>query len=91
MSKKLLKFHVSECNEDRYMFYCPGCDEHHWISSSWTITGTEDNPTVRPSIRARKGGGINSVCHLFITDGKIHYLSDCTHSMKGCTVEMEEV
>jgi hypothetical protein len=30
-------------------------------------------------------------CHLFITDGKIEYLADCTHELAGKTVEMEEV
>ncbi len=25
-------------------------------------------------------------CHSFVTDGKIHFLSDCSHDMKGQTV-----
>lgn len=29
-------------------------------------------------------------CHSFITDGKIQYLSDCTHKLAGQTVELEE-
>jgi hypothetical protein len=31
-----------------------------------------------------------SVCHSFITDGKIQYLSDCTHNLVGQTIELEE-
>lgn len=29
------------------------------------------------------------ICHSFITDGQIQYLSDCTHSLAGKTVPME--
>jgi hypothetical protein len=28
------------------------------------------------------------VCHSFVTDGKIQYLNDCTHSLAGQTVEL---
>ena len=31
-----------------------------------------------------------SVCHLFITDGQIQFLDDCTHALSGKTVPMEE-
>lgn len=30
-------------------------------------------------------------CHSFVTDGRIEYLSDCTHSLAGQTVNMEDV
>lgn len=29
------------------------------------------------------------VCHSFITDGKIQYLSDCSHSSKNMTIELK--
>jgi hypothetical protein len=28
------------------------------------------------------------ICHTFVTDGKIQYLSDCTHELAGQTIEM---
>lgn len=31
-----------------------------------------------------------TVCHSFITDGKIQYLSDCTHALAGKTIELSE-
>lgn len=31
-----------------------------------------------------------SVCHSFVTDGKIRFLGDCTHSLAGQTVELPE-
>lgn len=32
-----------------------------------------------------------SVCHSFVTDGKIQFLGDCTHALAGQTVELPEV
>lgn len=31
------------------------------------------------------------VCHSFVTDGKIQFLSDCTHALAGQTVEIPDV
>jgi hypothetical protein len=32
-----------------------------------------------------------SVCHSFVTDGRIQFLGDCTHAMAGQTVDLEAV
>lgn len=29
-------------------------------------------------------------CHSFVTDGRIRFLDDCTHNMRGQTVELPE-
>lgn len=31
------------------------------------------------------------VCHSFVTDGKIQFLDDCTHSLAGQTVDLPDV
>lgn len=31
-----------------------------------------------------------TVCHSFVSEGKIQFLSDCTHAMAGQTVELPE-
>ncbi len=31
-----------------------------------------------------------NICHSFIKDGKIQYLSDCTHDLAGKTIELGE-
>lgn len=73
-----------------YLFYCPGCDEYHGFKTPpWTWNGDVDKPTVRASLLTKaKHRGL--VCHLFITDGKIRYLNDCTHDLAGKTVDMGE-
>jgi hypothetical protein len=66
-------------------FYCPGCKCSHGLDSRWTISGTEDAPTIMPSVMHE------GRCHLFVRDGMIQYLSDCTHKLAGKTVPMEDI
>lgn len=75
-----------------YLFYCPGCEEHHFFrvgagEPSWQFNGDMLKPTVTPSIRVRGEG----TCHLYIRNGKIQYLSDCTHGLAGQTVPLRPV
>lgn len=30
------------------------------------------------------------LCHSFVTDGKIQFLNDCFHSLKGQTVDLPD-
>ena len=63
------------------------------FSPSVLVTGTVF-PTDEEADRIMKGEKIEPkkfVCHSFITDGKIRYLSDCTHELAGQTVEMKDV
>jgi hypothetical protein len=36
-------------------------------------------------------GAKDVVCHSFVRDGKIEFLGDCTHELKGQTVILEDV
>lgn len=72
-------------------FYCPGCECSHGLNTNqnrrpaWIVTFFDGKPTVSPSILVRH----KETCHLFIKDGKIEFLSDCTHKLAGKTVDME--
>jgi hypothetical protein len=84
--------YFSNDEETQYLFYCPGCENHHSVrvkgKGSWTVTGLEtDCPTVHPSILSKTG---LKICHLFIKNGKIEYLRDCTHSLAGKTVDIPD-
>ncbi len=71
--------------------------------ASWSFNGDVDRPTFNPSILTRVERGNRSqdpdrpnksqdlVCHLFVKDGIIEYLSDCTHELARQTIEMEEI
>lgn len=41
--------------------------------------------------RGPDGEPLPSVCHSFVTDGRIQFLMDCNHSLAGQTVDLPEV
>ncbi len=76
-----------------FMFFCPGCECGHWFKTDgsgpkWTWNGDFEKPTIKPSILAVISD--EDRCHSFVTDGKIRFLNDCTHDMKGQTVELPD-
>lgn len=77
-----------------YCFHCPGCEMSHPFEVNapdgrgWTWNGSMDNPTFTPSLLCNQGS--NRVCHSFVTEGKIQFLSDCFHGLAGQTVEIPE-
>lgn len=79
------------------MFWCPGCDIPHVVRHGsgagprWGWNGDADKPTFTPSILVRYPWGPEQkerVCHSFVTNGKIQFLSDCTHELAGQTVDI---
>lgn len=82
----------------RHLYWCPGCDSLHWMAilpdrqangAGWEFSGTLERPTYSPSQLFRtQRDGQPFVCHTFIRDGRIEFLGDCTHSLKGQTVEL---
>ena len=71
----------------------------------WTFNGDMEKPTFTPSLLYRftrdrdnrpnpDGTYPNPVdfrCHLFLTNGQIQYLGDCSHSLRGQTVPLPEL
>lgn len=85
--KKCTHGHLGEV----FMFHCPGCGYCHWVREhgrpSWNISGVEiDSPTVSPSILVRG----KYRCHSFVREGRIQFLSDCTHSLAGKTMDIPD-
>lgn len=86
-----------------YYVRCPACDAEdvghgHLFavrmgdgSPGWDFDGNLERPTFSPSMLARCKLGPEQrphACHSFVRDGRIEYLSDCTHAMAGQTVEL---
>jgi hypothetical protein len=80
-------------------FYCPGCKQEHFIFDNetdseasrgycWGFNKDFEKPTITPSVLVQWP---NHACHSFITDGKIQFLSDCTHELAGKTVELKDI
>jgi hypothetical protein len=74
--------------QKRFYFICPGCNEGHAFSQAWTFNQDFDKPTVNPSVRVKS---VKGTCHFYIREGKIMFLNDCWHELKGQTVEMLDV
>lgn len=73
----------------RVSFFCPGCDSPHSIPVSgegtkWEYNGNPEAPTFAPSLKIT--GGSDYCCHIFVRDGQIEFLTDCTHALAGQTV-----
>ena len=82
--------------EDYYGFQCPGCGYEHAVTvngkknsqgASWGWNGSMEAPTFTPSINCNKDEP-DVHCHSFVTDGRIQFLGDCFHALKGQTVEI---
>lgn len=82
--------------DGRVMWFCPGCEAVHSIDPKrWVWNGSRDKPVFHPSVLVTWAGVIagqtvTRVCHSFVTDGKMDFLSDCTHSLAGKTVDIPE-
>jgi hypothetical protein len=65
---------------------------------NWTWNGSIDAPTLQPSILTKWQAGDGNgnpgpdiVCHSFVNDGMVEFLSDCTHNLAGQSLELMEV
>jgi hypothetical protein len=88
--------------EEKYVqFKCPGCGWTHILNTDpavgrpcWGFNGDVYNPTLTPSINAwREYGGDRKTqrCHSFVENGRIRFLSDCTHEFAGQTLDLPEI
>lgn len=92
---------TENCTVVAWMIHCPACGCcHGFVPGRWTFNGDYERPTFSPSMLSRVGpmpmvpfgrpdAGKVHVCHSYVRDGQIEYLSDCTHAMAGQTVPLE--
>jgi len=81
-------------------WWCPGCESMHVVPvtgpQAWGFNGSLTAPTLTPSVlvNGRRGPSspeweaANPRCHVYVTDGRIHFLDDCEHHLHGQTVPM---
>ena len=82
----------------RVLFRCRGCGNAHQVvvdvpDGGWSWNGNLERPSFSPSvlvheIRRDDGSLYAPRCHSFVTDGRIEYLPDSTHSLAGQTVDL---
>jgi hypothetical protein len=88
---KVRKFTYESSNHTQYLYHCLGCGYEHAFAlksegghHDWN--GDHENPTVSPSLVQNFTPG--KMCHSFIRNGMIEYLSDCFHELAGKTVQL---
>lgn len=79
-----------------YAFHCPGCKYDHAFRvgavdgrPSWQFNGSPEQPTFTPSLLCNKDIP-ESGCHSFVTDGRIKFLTNSFHILKGQTVDLPD-
>lgn len=82
-------------------FRCPGCKHPHKVGIRegtnvghvWDFNWDYEKPSFNPSYLSthpRTKPIPNYVCHLFIRDGKIEFLTDCSHDLAGQTIDIPD-
>ncbi|NMZ72988.1 hypothetical protein HBO32_07745 [Pseudomonas nitroreducens] len=89
---------ILERADDQLFFLCPGCSMLHGVRVGpgsqhprWDWNGDVNKPTFSPSILVTYWWGEQREdrrCHSFVRDGRIEFLSDCTHALAGQTVDL---
>lgn len=87
--------------------WCPACAQLHDFAvelpfhngHQWSFDGNAEKPTFNPSMNiatgpfpdgSKKAGEVER-CHYFLHAGRIQFLNDCTHAMKGQTVDLPPI
>lgn len=89
-----------------YAYYCPGCKIAHHVYTkkdrsgpAWEFNEDQSRPTFKPSVRVfhpahtdENGKKVpeKTICHVFVTNGEIHFLDDCAHDLKGQKVSIPD-
>lgn len=81
-------------------------DNHQIHVGTWVFNGDLERPTFSPSVLVTGtqwaadqafhkpthavAPGERTICHSFVTDGRIQFLHDSTHTLAGRTVDLPE-
>lgn len=80
-------------------FHCPGCGGLHRVGAKiHAFNGNYEKPTLSPSVLCSGyishpdyEFGKEIYCHSFVVDGRIQFLDDCRHPLKGQTVDLPDL
>ena len=80
-----------------WVFFCPGCDHAHvfYVKGpvTWSFNGNEEKPSFQPSLLNTCDNHPDPKqrrCHLMLTDGRISYGDDCSHDLRGQTIDLPD-
>ena len=93
----MLSSKLRDIEGGRLLFWCPGCKDPHMVNTRrgerpcWTWNGDAERPTLSPSVLTYHPDGQPPRCHLFLREGRIQFLGDCTHELAGQTVDLPDL
>ena len=95
MGVKVERVQQETPEDPEFIFECPGCGVGHWFKTTgstpkWTWNGDFEKPTITPSIDVAKDDPAHH-CHSYVTDGRIIFLKDCHHGLRGQTVPLPDI
>jgi len=106
LSPKLIR-RSGWCSVATISHWCPACEQVHDFAveqpfgngARWSWDGNAQHPTFSPSMNIKIGPwpkgtkreGEVEICHYFLYDGVLKYLTDCTHSMRGQNVVLPDL
>lgn len=96
-----MKKTTTDLGDEHWWFWCPGCDTHHMFRTKLGPNRTgpvwekvKDELTFKPSlllrVRSPISGKMMIKCYLYLKKGKVKYLNDCDHHLKGQTISVED-
>jgi hypothetical protein len=89
-----------------FLHWCQGCKCGHVYPTkringpNWAFNGNVESPSFTPSMlifmppRKRQDGsmtGQKTICHYYLTDGKLAFCGDSPHEFSGKTVSLEPI
>lgn len=96
MGSKLFEYTAGKAVVPRvFGFHCPGCGHDHCFKvggppdQNWGWNGSMNNPTFTPSLLVNRDMPQHR-CHSYVTAGKIIFLADCWHGLRGKTMVLPD-
>jgi hypothetical protein len=87
---KVKKVPIGNKEEYQWHIYCLGCKQVHALSPAvHHFNYDTERPTFSPSLL--QDWDPKKICHSYIFEGYIRYLSDCSHDLRNKTVELPEI
>ena len=73
---------------DGWLIWCPACGIEHHFDARWNWNGNFDKPSFMPPLKVLLDPG---VCHFMVNSATIAFQPDCTHALRGKTVDLPEI
>lgn len=78
-----------------WIVFCPGCETGHEFDARWSYNGNAEAPTFQASMlvyghKSTAPFKDQPRCHSYVKDGKIQFLDDTEHALRGKTVDLPD-